>query len=94
LGHDTFRHYEAAACGAVPLISRSPILQYAPFKHGETAFFYAPEAGGLTATLRQALERRDALAAIGLAARAHAFAHHTLRARVNHMLEAASVGRA
>lgn len=90
LGHDTFRHYEAAACGAVPLISRPTILQYAPFREGETAFFYDPEAGGLSAAVMRALERGDDLAAMGLAARAHATTHHTLRARVDHMLTAAS----
>ena len=92
-GHDTFRHYEAAACGAVPLISRPTIEQYAPFREGETAFFYDPEPGGLAAAIRRALERREELAAMGRAARAHALAHHSAKARVDHMLAAIAVRR-
>jgi glycosyltransferase involved in cell wall biosynthesis len=94
LGHDTFRHYEAAACGSVPLISRPTIEQYAPFREGETAFFYDPEPGGLGAALARALERREDLPAMGRTARAHVLAHHTVRARVDHMLAAVSVPRA
>jgi hypothetical protein len=93
LGHDAFRHYEAAACGAVPLISRPTIEQYAPFRDGETAFFYDPEPGGLAAAIARALARRDDLATMGRAARAHALAHHTVRARVDHMLDAVAVRR-
>jgi hypothetical protein len=93
LGHDTFRHYEAAACGSVPLISRPTIEQYAPFREGETAFFYDPEPGGLSAAVARALERREDLPAMGRAARAHVLAHHTVRARVDHMLAAVTVAR-
>ena len=92
LGHDTFRHYEAAVCGSVPLISRPTILQYAPFKDGDTAFFSDPEGQGLTAAVRRALDQRGALGAMGMAARAHVLTHHTVRARVDHMLAAVSAG--
>lgn len=90
LGHDAFRHYEAAACGSVPLISRPPIEQYRPFTDGVSAFFYDPEEGGLGRAIRRALLRRDDLAAVGQAARAHVMAHHTVKARVDHMLETAT----
>lgn len=89
LGHDSFRHYEAAACSAVPLISRPTIEQYAPFAEGETAIFYDPEQGGLTAAVRRALAQRERLPAMGRAARAHVLAHHTDKARVDRMLAAA-----
>jgi hypothetical protein len=92
LGHDTFRHYEAAACGAVPLISRPPIEQYAAFRDGETAFFYDPEPGGLGDAIQRALARRDGLAAMGQAARAHVLARHSTKARVDHMLAALRTG--
>jgi hypothetical protein len=90
MGHDAFRHYEAAACGSVPLISRSPIYQYAPFSDGESAFFYDPESGGLTRCVHRALKDRDRLTAMGRAARAHALQHHSQKARVDHMLTSLS----
>lgn len=90
LGHECHRHYEAAACGSVPLITRPPTEQYAQYRDGETAFFYDPEAGGLTAAVERALKRRDELADMGRAARAHALAHHTDKARVDHMLSKAT----
>lgn len=86
LGHDTFRHYEAAACQSVPLISRPTIEQFRPFADGETAFFYDPEEGGLARAIHRALVRRDDLPALGRAAREHVLAHHTARARVDQML--------
>ncbi|MCC0015186.1 MAG: glycosyltransferase family 1 protein [Rhodobiaceae bacterium] len=92
LGHDSFRHYEAAACGAVPLINRPSIIQYAPFRHGENALFYDPEPGGLTAMVEHALARNDELETMGAAARAHVLARHTLKARVDHMLAAVGAG--
>jgi hypothetical protein len=85
-GHDCFRHYEAAACGSVPLISRSPIEQYAPFRDGETAIFYDPEPGGLTRRVVSALERREELRVMGMAARGHVLAFHSAKARVDHMV--------
>ena len=91
LGHDAFRHYEAAACNSVPLVSRPTIEQYRPFTEGETAFFYDPEPGGLGAAIRRALERRDELAALGQASRAHVIAHHTAKPRLDYMLAAVGV---
>jgi hypothetical protein len=88
LGHDTFRHYEAGACYAVPLISRPTIEQYRPFAEGETAFFYDPEPGGLAAAIQRALVQRERLPAMARAARSHVLVHHTARARVDHMLAA------
>ncbi|MFN0264275.1 glycosyltransferase [Tepidamorphus sp. 3E244] len=85
-GHDCFRHYEVAGVGSVPLINRAPVEQYAPFRHGETGVIYDPERGGLTAAIREALIQRDKLTDMGLAARAHFRAHHSAKARVDHML--------
>jgi hypothetical protein len=89
LGQDTFRHYEAAACFSVPLISRPTIEQHRPFTEGETAFFYDPEPGGLTVAVKRALAAGENLPAMARAARSHVLAHHTDKARVDHMLAAA-----
>lgn len=90
-GHDCFRHYEAAALGSVPLINRPPIEQYERFTDGVNCFFYDPEPGGLTQAIQRALARRDELAAMGEAARAHYRAHHSVKARVDHMLTKAGI---
>ena len=46
-GWDCFRHYEAAACGSVPLINYPSILRYRPLEDGTHCLYYAPEPGGL-----------------------------------------------
>jgi len=39
-GHESFRTYEAAVCGAVPVINRPTIERYRPLREGEHCFYY------------------------------------------------------
>jgi hypothetical protein len=77
LGWDCFRHYEAPACGAVPLINQPWLDRHAPLLAGEHALYYDVEPGGLTRAVKAALADKPALAHIAAAAQAHVMAHHT-----------------
>jgi hypothetical protein len=76
LGWDCFRHYEAALCGAVPLINLPTIRRHAPLFHGVHALYYAVEDNGLQETIRAALADRDRLVTMGQAARNYVLRHH------------------
>jgi len=76
-GWECFRHYEAALCATVPLLTPPPIRRHRPLEAGMHALVYPVEEGGLTATVLRALADKPALARMGAAARAHALAHHT-----------------
>ncbi|HVM98743.1 MAG TPA: glycosyltransferase [Caulobacteraceae bacterium] len=89
LGWDCFRHYEALACGAVPLINQPSIDRHAPLIAGEHALYYDPEPGGLTRAVLAALRDRPALARIAEAGRAHVLAHHTPAAIARHIVRTA-----
>ena len=80
LGWDCFRHYEAGACGSVPLINQPWLDRHAPLIGGEHALYYDVEPGGLARAVTAALADKDALARIAAAAQAHVMAHHTPRA--------------
>jgi hypothetical protein len=88
-GWDCFRHYEALACGAVPLINQPSIDRHAPLMSGEHALYYDPEPGGLTRAVLAALADKDALARIAEAGRAHMMAHHTPEALARYVVETA-----
>lgn len=88
LGWDCFRHYEAAACGSVPLINQPTIERHEPLLHGIHAIYYDSEGGGLTRAVGAALADKPRLAAIGRAARAHVLAHHTPTALARHIVRA------
>ncbi len=88
-GWDCFRHYEALACGAVPLINQPSIDRHAPLIAGEHALYYDPEPGGLTRAALAALADKDALARIAEAGRAHVMAHHTPEALARYVVETA-----
>jgi glycosyltransferase involved in cell wall biosynthesis len=94
-GHESFRTYEAAACGAVPVINRPTIERYRPLREGEHCLYYDVEPGGLTRTIETALRDRDRLAAMGAAAREFVLAHHTAAALARYVAEAtlAAVGK-
>jgi hypothetical protein len=77
LGWDCFRHYEAAACGAVPLINHSPLDRHAPLLHGEHALYYDAEPGGLTRAVTAGLADKPALGRIAAAGQAHVMTNHT-----------------
>jgi Glycosyl transferases group 1 len=85
----TFRIYEAAICGAAPLLSRPSIERYRPLIEGIHAVYYDVEPGELTRTIRAALGDRDRLRAIGHAARDHVKAFHTPAAIARHVVETA-----
>jgi hypothetical protein len=87
LGWDCFRHYEAAACFAVPLISRPTIERYRPLVAGEHALYYDVEPGGLTAAVTAALGEERRLEAMAAAGRAHVLAHHTALALATHIID-------
>ncbi len=87
-GWQCFRTYEAAACGTPALCSRQAIERYRPLIDGIHAIYYDVEPGELTHTVRAALEDRDRLRAIGVAARKHVQAFHTPAAIARHVIEA------
>ena len=84
-GWDCFRHYEAAEIGTVPVINSPTLYRYAPFRDGEHCLFYTVEPGELAATVRRALADKQRLAGIGARAKAHVLAHHSFRARAEHV---------
>ncbi len=87
LGWDTFRTYEAALCGSVPIISRQSIVRYEPLLDGMHAFYYDIEPGELNRTIEAVLKDRARLLAIGEQARTHVLAHHTLAASARYIAE-------
>jgi hypothetical protein len=86
LGWDCFRHYEAAACGSVPLISRPTIERHRPLCQGTHAVYYEVEEGGLTRAVISALTDKPRLERMGRAARAHVLDHHTPSALAAHIV--------
>jgi glycosyltransferase involved in cell wall biosynthesis len=88
-GWQTFRIYEAAICGAAPLVSRPSIERYRPLIEGVHAVYYDVEPGELARTARATLADRDRLRAIGRAARDHVKAFHTPAAISRHLVETA-----
>lgn len=88
-GWQTFRIYEAAICGAAPLVSRPSIERHRPLIEGIHAVHYDVEPGELARTARAALADRDRLRAIGRAAREHVKAFHTPAAIARHVVETA-----
>jgi len=93
LGWDCFRHYEAAACGSVPLISQPAIERHRPLLHGVHALYYDIEDDGLTRAVREALANKDRLRAIAAAARPHVMTHHTEAGLCRYIAETALAGR-
>jgi hypothetical protein len=88
-GWDCFRHYEAALCGAVPLINQPTIERHQPLRHGEHALYYDVEDGELTRAAIAALADKPRLEAMGRAARAHTLAHHTPAAIARYIVQTA-----
>ncbi len=88
-GWDCFRHYEALACGSVPLINLPTIERHRPLIAGEHALYHAPEPGGLTRALCEALTDKPALTRIAKAGQAHVMAHHTPTALATYVVESA-----
>ena len=89
LGWDCFRHYEAPACGSVPLINQPSIDRHQPLIGGEHAIYYDPEPGGLTRAALAALADKPALARIAAEGQARVAAHHTPEALARYIVETA-----
>jgi hypothetical protein len=87
LGWDCFRHYEAAACGAVPVINQPPIRRHAPLREGVHAIYYDVEDDGLSRAVRAALATPDRLTQMANAARAHVLRHHTHEAICRYVVD-------
>jgi hypothetical protein len=87
LGWDCFRHYEAAACFSVPVMSRPTIDRHRPLVAGQHAFYYDVEPGGLTQTICAALAEPSRLEAMAAAAQAHVHANHSPRALASYVVE-------
>jgi hypothetical protein len=86
-GWDCFRHYEAAACGSVPLINYPSIIRHAPLQHGVHCLYYAPEPGGLASTVLSALQDKARLAAMAENAREQAIRFHRRSALGDYVVE-------
>jgi hypothetical protein len=84
-GWDCYRHYEAPRVGTVPVMNYPTIVQHQPFVDGVHCFYYRPEAGGLSETIRRALTDKERLRAIAAEAASHVERHHTVRARAEHV---------
>lgn len=76
-GWECFRHYEALACGSVPVCNVSPLERHMPLRPGQHAVFYPVEAGGLSETMTFALADKDKLQEMAGAGREHVRQHHT-----------------
>ena len=88
-GWQCFRHYEAAACGSVPLMNRPAIRQHQPLVDGEHGLHYDPAPGALAAAIVAALADRPRLERIAAAGRDLVLRHHTHRAICDRILSAA-----
>ena len=88
LGWDTYRQYEAALCGAVPVMNYPTIERHRPLVAGEHCWLYDVSGDDLAATVRRALADRSRLAAMAVAARNHVLAHHTEAALCTHVVAA------
>ncbi len=86
-GWECFRHYEAAACGSVPVMNYPAIHRHQPLQAGEHGFYYAPEGDALGRSVREALADKPRLARIAESARAHVLRHHTQRGLCDYVLE-------
>jgi hypothetical protein len=92
LGWDCFRHYEALACHAVPVINRSGNDRYQPLVQDEHALYYDVEPGNLTRVILAALQDKPRLERIARAGREHVMAHHTPPAIARHIVTRTLVG--
>lgn len=85
-GWEGWRHYEAAAAAAVPVINMPTILRYAPLEHGRHALFYDVAGDDLRNVVRRALSDKDVLWEMGRAARRHVLEHHLHRRLLQHVV--------
>jgi hypothetical protein len=87
LGWDCFRHYEALACGSVPVINRQNIVRHKPLRHAEHAIYYDIEDDGLSEAIRSGLANKEKLRAMAEAGKTHVLANHTSQAVASYVVE-------
>ena len=87
LGWDCFRHYEALACGSVPVINQPSIERHRPLLEGQHALYYDPAPGELTRTIVAALADKSRLRAMARDGKAHVMTHHTQEALARYVVE-------
>jgi hypothetical protein len=87
LGWDCFRHYEALACGSVPVINLPTIERHQPLLPDEHVFYYDTAPGELTRTIVAALADKDRLRRMIQAGRSHVMSHHTPEALTRYVIE-------
>jgi len=86
-GWQCFRHYEAPACGSVPVINQPTIEQSFPLRHNQHAILYDIEPGGLTAAIKSALADKSRLTEIAHTACSYVLAHHTPRTMAEYVIK-------
>lgn len=95
LGWDCHRHYEAAACGAIPVMPYPNIRPMVPFRHGENCLYYDP-GYSLPDQIEPWLDQPEKLRVMGRSAWTLAREHGSHRAIfdsvVRQTIEAASPG--
>ncbi len=79
-GWDCWRHYEALAMGAVPIINYPSIDRYQPLLDREHCFLYGCEGSSLLDTLADALSDKDRLLRMAEAGWRHIEKHYTREA--------------
>jgi hypothetical protein len=86
-GWDCFRHYEVALVGSAPLMQTPTIYRYAPLEDGVHGIYYYVENDGLAVRVRQALQNRSGLIAMGQVARRFVLEKHTLQALSGYVIQ-------
>ncbi len=79
LGTDCFRHYEALACGSVPLINRTDVKRYAPLIQGTHCFYYDASDNDLEGVAIGALQDKSRLLKMAETGKQHVLRYHTHR---------------
>jgi len=87
LGWQCFRHFEALACGSVPLCNHSGLQLHKRLMPGIHALYYDVEPGDLTAAIVEALADRPRLEAIAARGRDYVFEWHTPSAIARYVVE-------
>lgn len=85
-GWDCYRHYEACLAGSVPVIDLPSAERVLWLKDRQHCFYYRPNPGELTQTIRAAVADRGRLVEMANRARQHVVDNHSRAALVRYML--------
>jgi Glycosyl transferases group 1 len=86
-GWDCFRHYEALACGSVPLSNYPTIERHRPLIDGQHAIFYSSDAGSLGPAVGAALADKARLERLAANGRSFVLQHHTPQSLAEYVVE-------